>query len=144
VRLRKKGRDPRQSPLSRPKSNKDSGNSAPSSSSFKKKKILFKKRSRWDIFNCLEAIHTSEIVGFYFDETDGTDEVVVIVHQPVAGSSYNSQVCQLSISNQTIMESRSGYELAFTSSSESTPSRLGRYKTAAVSSDGAQCSDVGR
>ena len=40
------------------KSNKDSGNSAPSSYSFffffKKKDFL--KRSRWDIFNCLQAI----------------------------------------------------------------------------------------
>ncbi|EFX74307.1 hypothetical protein DAPPUDRAFT_57425 [Daphnia pulex] len=41
------------------------------------------------------------------------------------------------------MESRSGYELAFTSAAP-TPSRLGRYKTAAISSDGAQCSDAGR
>lgn len=46
-------------------------------------------------------------------------------------------------SHQKRMESRSGYELAFTSAAP-TPSRLGRYKTAAISSDGAQCSDAGR
>lgn len=47
------------------------------------------------------------------------------------------------LSNRSVnMASRTTYELAFAASATSTPSQLGRYKNAAVSCDGAQCSNV--